>query len=89
MLPNSALTSACVRNVEVSVQLGAGNKHSVTIVASVAAASEKLPWFLTAKGKTVRIVYIVNSRQLKKITIEKWKFATFLGVQMTIVNRRM
>jgi hypothetical protein len=54
VVPNGLLTWAPVGADAVSVTLDAGDKASVTVLASVTAAHEKLPLFMIAKGSTTR-----------------------------------
>jgi hypothetical protein len=54
ILPRGLLTWAPVGTDAVTVRLDGSEKDCVTVLASVTAASEKLPLFAIAKGKTAR-----------------------------------
>jgi hypothetical protein len=55
VIPDGMLTWAPVGDENVSVTTDAGQKEGITALASVTADCEKLPLFLIAKGKTVRV----------------------------------
>jgi hypothetical protein len=54
IVPSGLLTWAPVGTDAVTVRLGGNEKDSVTVLATVTAAGEKLPRFAVAKGKTRR-----------------------------------